>query len=156
MIRPYCRTICWLCSSGIELNNFSRVQRRICYHCKYFLKRIKLYSSNTSNNCFICAFGQPDGKLFVQKIWSTNSYFSPKIGPEVQATLSLNLKMWKKSSFFIYSENTNSNLCCPFLRSFWQRRVQHKLEFRHDEYTFVTDSGHFLFRFANRLFHAPI
>ena len=33
-----------------------------------FLKRIKLYSSNTIYNCFICAFGQPDGKLFVQKI----------------------------------------------------------------------------------------
>ena len=58
-----------------------------------FLKRIKLYSSNTSKTCFICAFGQPDGKLFVQKIWGTNSYFSPKMGPEVQATLSVILKM---------------------------------------------------------------
>ena len=59
-------------------------------------------------------------------------------------------------SFFIYSENTNSNLCCPLLRSFWQRRVQHKLEFWHDEYTFAIDSGHLLFQFANRLFHAPV
>ena len=30
VIRPFCRTICWLCSSGIELKNFSRVQRRKC------------------------------------------------------------------------------------------------------------------------------
>ena len=28
VIRPDCRTFCWLCSSGIELKNFSRVQRR--------------------------------------------------------------------------------------------------------------------------------
>ena len=28
MIRSDCRTICWLYSSGIELKNFSRVQRR--------------------------------------------------------------------------------------------------------------------------------
>ena len=84
--------------------------------------------------------------------------FSPKMGPEVQTTLSVNLEMWKIHYYhlFIYSENTNSNLCCPLLWSFWQRRVQHKLEFWHDEYTFVIDSGHFLFQFANRLFHVPI
>ena len=28
VIRPNCRTFCWLCSSGIELKKFSRVQRR--------------------------------------------------------------------------------------------------------------------------------
>ena len=28
VIRPNCRTFCWLYSSGIELKNFSRVQRR--------------------------------------------------------------------------------------------------------------------------------
>ena len=28
VIRPNRRTFCWLCSSGIELKNFSRVQRR--------------------------------------------------------------------------------------------------------------------------------
>ena len=28
VIQPHCRTICRLCSSGIELKNFSRVQRR--------------------------------------------------------------------------------------------------------------------------------
>ena len=60
------------------------------------------------------------------------------------------------SSFFIYSENTNSNFCCPLLRLSWRRQVQHKLELWHDEYTFVIDSGHFLFQFANRLFYAQI
>ena len=35
---PNRRTFCWLCSSGIELKNFSRVQRRkIWYHCKYYV-----------------------------------------------------------------------------------------------------------------------
>ena len=28
VIRPNCRTFCWLCSSGNELKSFSRVQRR--------------------------------------------------------------------------------------------------------------------------------
>ena len=28
VIRPNRRTFCWLCSSGIELKNFSRIQRR--------------------------------------------------------------------------------------------------------------------------------
>ena len=59
-------------------------------------------------------------------------------------------------SFFHLFWEYKSNLCCPLLRSFWQRRVQHNIEFWHDEYTFVIDSGHFLFQFANRLFHAPI
>ena len=112
---------------------------------------------NTSNNCFICAFGQPDGKLFVQKIWGTNSYFSPENGTWGTNYLKCESENVKNTyyHFFIYSENTNSNLRCPFLWSFWQRRVQHKLEFWHDEYTFVIDSGNFLFKFANRLFHAP-
>ena len=32
--------------------------------------------------CFICVFDKPDGKMSVQKIWSTHSYiFFSKMGP---------------------------------------------------------------------------
>ena len=46
VIRPNCRTFCWLCSSGIELKNFSRVQRR-----KYVtIVNICIYMYNTAVN----------------------------------------------------------------------------------------------------------
>ena len=47
MIRSHCRTICWLCSPGIELKNFSRVQRRklatIVNMCQWNICPLKSY-----------------------------------------------------------------------------------------------------------------
>ena len=52
-----------------------------------FLKHFSIW--NKPIMCFIYEFDQSDSKLFVQKIWGYRFIIFSKIGPEVQATLSL-------------------------------------------------------------------